>query len=136
MSRRVARVADALQAALAGLVQRELKDPRVGMVTITRVDVSPDLRNARVYFSRFGDDADRQRSLEGLRSAAGFIRTQVARRLRLRVVPEIRFEIDENIEHAAHMARVFEEMELSTGENENGSEILDEGETVDGEEEQ
>ncbi len=119
MSRRVARVADALQASIAELVQREIKDPRVGMVTITRVDVSPDLRNARVYFSRFGTDEDRQRSLQGLRSAAGFIRSQVARRLHLRVAPEIRFEVDENIEYAARMSRVLDAME-TPGDKDEG----------------
>lgn len=103
MSRRVERVAEALQEAVAELVQREIKDPRVGMVTITRATVSPDLRHARIYFSTLGDAGQRQRSLEGLRSAAGFLRGQVARRLQLRIAPELRFEIDDNIEYAAEM---------------------------------
>ncbi len=107
MSRRTARVAEALQSTVAELVQREIKDPRVGMVTITRADVSPDLRHATVFFSRLGDDAERQKSLEGLRSAAGFVRTQVARRLQLRVAPDIRFELDDNLEYAAHMYKVI-----------------------------
>lgn len=118
MSRRVARVAEALQESIAELIQREIKDPRVGMVTITRVAVSPDLRHARVYFSRLGGEAERRRSLEGLRSAAGFIRSQVGRRLRLRVAPEIRFEFDENIEYAARMARILDDVAPS-GENES-----------------
>lgn len=109
MSRRVARVAEALQETVAELVQREIKDPRVGMVTITRASVSPDLRNATVFFSRIGDDDQRQKSLAGLRSAAGFIRTQVARRLQLRVAPEIRFELDDNIEYAARMLKLIDE---------------------------
>ncbi len=92
-----------MQEVVAELVQRDLKDPRVGMVTITRASVSPDLRNARVYFSCLGDEVQRQKSLAGLRSAAGFIRSQVARRLQLRVAPEIRFELDENIEYAARI---------------------------------
>ena len=109
MSRRVARVAEALQESVAGLVQRELKDPRVGMVTITRATVSPDLRHATVYFSQLGDDDARQKSLQGLRSAAGFMRSQVARRLQLRVAPELHFEIDENIEYAARMLDLLRE---------------------------
>jgi ribosome-binding factor A len=104
----VARVAEALQETVAEVVQREIKDPRVGMVTITRASVSPDLRNARVYFSLLGDDAARQRSLEGLRSAAGFIRSQVARRLQLRVAPEIRFELDDNIEYAVRITKLID----------------------------
>ncbi len=110
MSRRVARVAEALQETVALLVQRNIKDPRVGMVTITRVSVSPDLRNARVYFSRLGTDEERQRSLEGLQSASGFIRTQVSKHLRLRSSPVIRFELDENIEYADRMVRILEEV--------------------------
>jgi len=118
MSRRVARVAEALQETVAGLVQREIKDPRVGMVTITRVSVSPDLRNARVYFSRLGSKDERERSLEGLRSASGFIRSQVARRLQLRVAPEIRFELDDNPEYAARMADLLGHADVpETGEN-------------------
>lgn len=108
MSRRVARVAEALQEAVAEMVQRDIKDPRVGMVTITRATVSPDLRHARVYFSRFGSDDEVQRSLEGLRSAAGYIRSQVARRLQLRVAPEIRFEVDANIEYAARISELID----------------------------
>lgn len=103
MSHRVERVAEALQEAVAEVVQREIKDPRVGMVTITRARVSPDLRHARVYFSVLGDETQRRKSLDGLRSAAGFLRRQVARRLQLRVAPELRFELDENIEYAAEM---------------------------------
>ncbi len=109
MSRRVARVAEALQEAVAELVQRELKDPRVGMVTITRATVSPDLRQATVFFSRLGDDEVRRKSLEGLRSAAGFMRSQVARRLQLRVAPELHFELDDNIEYAARMSKLLRE---------------------------
>lgn len=107
MSRRTERVAEALQEAVAEVVQRDIKDPRVGMVTITRATVSPDLRHAKVFFSRLGDDAVRRKSLEGLRSAAGFIRSQVARRLQLRVAPEIRFEIDENIEYAVRISELI-----------------------------
>jgi ribosome-binding factor A len=107
MSRRTERVAEALQEAVAEVVQREIKDPRVGMVTITRATVSPDLRHAKVFFSRLGDEAERRKSLEGLVSAAGFIRTQVARRLQLRVAPEIRFEIDDNIEYAVRISELI-----------------------------
>lgn len=109
MNRRVARVAEAIQEAVAELVLREIKDPRIGMVTITHVKLSPDLRHARIYFSRLGERAAREESLAGLRSAAGFLRTQVARRLRLRVAPELVFEIDENPEYAAHIARLLDE---------------------------
>ena len=83
MSRRTDRVADELQALVAELLLREIKDPRIGLVTVTNVKISPDLRHARVYFSTLGDEQKRTQSLRGLISAAGFIRSQVARRLQL-----------------------------------------------------
>lgn len=71
MSRRVARVADSIQHTVAELLLREIKDPRIGMVTITGVTISADLRHARVFFSVLGDDSQRARSLAGLQSAGG-----------------------------------------------------------------
>lgn len=117
MGRRVTRVADAIQQAVAELVLRELKDPRVGMVTITQVKLSPDLRHARVYFSRLGNRAAREESLAGLRSAAGFLRTQVARHLRLRVAPELVFEIDDNPEYAAQISRLLQQTKINGPES-------------------
>ena len=109
MTRRVDRVADALREAIADLVLREIKDPRVGMITLTGVRVSADLRHARVYFSVLGDAARRAQCLEGLRSAAGFIRTQLARRLNLRVVPEVTFEFDPSLEQAERVSRLLKD---------------------------
>jgi ribosome-binding factor A len=109
MTRRTDRVADALQALVAELLLREIKDPRIGLVTITGVKVSPDLRHARVYFSCLGDDAQRAQSLKGLTSAAGFIRSQVARRLNLRVAPEINFEFDNSLEQAERLSRLLKD---------------------------
>lgn len=107
MTRRTDRVAEALQELIAGLLLREIKDPRIGLVTITGVKISPDLRHARVYFSRLGDEAQRAQSLRGLNSAAGFIRSQIARRLSLRVAPQIAFEFDGSLEQAERLARLL-----------------------------
>lgn len=109
MTRRTDRVADAIHEAVADLVLREIKDPRVGMITLTGVRVSADLRHARVYFSVLGDSARRAQCLEGLRSAAGFIRTQLARRLNLRVVPAVTFEFDPSLEQAERVARLLKD---------------------------
>jgi ribosome-binding factor A len=109
MTRRTDRVADALQQLIAGLLLREIKDPRIGLVTITGVKISADLRHARVYFSCLGDDARRAQSLRGLTSAAGFIRSQVARQLNLRVAPEIVFEFDPSLEQAERMSRLLKD---------------------------
>jgi len=108
--RRRERVGDAMRDVIAELLTREIKDPRVGMVTLTAVDVSPDLRHARVYFSSLGDSTERQRCLAGLQSAAGFIKGQLARRLRLRYAPEITFMLDPSLETAERMASLLKQV--------------------------
>jgi ribosome-binding factor A len=107
MTRRTERVAEAIQELVAELLLREIKDPRIGLVTVTGVKVSPDLRHARIYFSCLGDDAGRAQTQRGLTSAAGFVRSQVARRLNLRVAPEIVFEFDASLEQAERVARLL-----------------------------
>ena len=109
MSRRTDRVGEAIQALVADLLVREITDPRIGLVTITAVRVSPDLRHARVYFSCLGDDAQRVRSLRGLRSAAGFVRSQIARQLNLRAAPAVAFEFDPSLERAERLSRLLRE---------------------------
>lgn len=109
MTRRTSRVADEIQSAIAELLLREIKDPRVGMVTLTGVRVSTDLRHAKVFFSVLGDDARRERALAGLKSATGFIRARVARRLQLRAAPEIVFAFDPSLEQVDRVARLLNE---------------------------
>jgi ribosome-binding factor A len=101
--RRPERVAEALRTELADLLLREVKDPRIGMITLTSIRVSDDLRHARVYFSCVGDDAARNRCLSGLRSAAGYMQGQIMRRLNLRHRVEIRFEFDPSLEAAERL---------------------------------
>lgn len=109
MSRRTDRVGEAIQELVAGLLVREIKDPRIGLVTITGVRISPDLRHARIFFSTLGDEEQRTRSLRGLRSAAGFVRGQIARQLNLRVAPEIAFEYDPSLEEAERLSRLLKD---------------------------
>jgi ribosome-binding factor A len=109
-ARRKERVGEAMRDVIAELITREIKDPRVGMVTLTEVDVSPDLRHARVYFSCLGDEAERQRCLAGLQSAGGFIKSQLARRLRLRYAPELTFLLDASLETADRMASLLKQV--------------------------
>lgn len=92
---------------LAELLLREVKDPRVAMVTVCHVDISPDLRQARVHVSCLGDAVRQQAALAGLASAAGFLRGQLSRRLQLRYAPELRFIIDQSFEHAARVAELL-----------------------------
>ncbi|WP_027349600.1 30S ribosome-binding factor RbfA [Halotalea alkalilenta] len=107
---RTDRVAEQLKQELALLVQREVKDPRLGMVTISDAKVSRDLGYADVYFTLLGEnDAARVReNLEILKRASGFLRSQVARRMKLRHVPELRFHYDESVARGDQLSRLIE----------------------------
>ena len=107
MTRRTDRVAEALQELVADLLLREIKDPRIGLITVTGVKVTADLRHARIFFSCLGDEGRRAQALKGLASAAGFVRSQVARKLNLRAAPEIVFEFDPSLETAERVARLL-----------------------------
>jgi ribosome-binding factor A len=102
-ARRPEQVAETERQVEAEAIAREIRDPRVGFVTVTAVQVSGDLSHARVLVSVMGEEADKARALEGLRSAAGFLRTRVTGALSTRTVPELEFEIDRGMEHAARI---------------------------------
>ncbi len=108
--RRADRVSGQLEEEIGRLIQRELKDPRIGFVSITKVVLSRDLRYAKVFFSTYGDEAAKQRSLEGLHSALGFIRGELGRRLTLRYMPELEFRIDESMEYAFHIEEIIHQL--------------------------
>lgn len=90
------------------LIRGEVRDPRVGFVTVTRVDVTSDLSHARIYISAPGEEAERAGAIEGLRRAAGFLRSRVAKVLTTRTVPEIHIEPDRGLEHAARINELLE----------------------------
>jgi ribosome-binding factor A len=93
------------------IIRRDLKDPRIGFVSITGVRMSPDLRSARVRISVLGDETQQKDTLTGLRSAVGLIRHQLGRRLEnLKFSPEIRFELDPSIEYAVHISQRLREI--------------------------
>jgi ribosome-binding factor A len=113
VSRRTHRVADLLRAELAELVQREVHDPRIkqaSLVGFVGIDVSPDLRRAVVQVSTLGSDEERQGIVAALEHARGFLRTELARRLRLRVTPELHFELDRGAEHSQTIADLLESL--------------------------
>lgn len=110
MSRRTERVAETVRLEVAEVIRRDLDDPRVGMATVSAVDVSPDLRHARVFISVLGDEAERQASIEALTHARGFIRRQLSRRLKLRATPELVFELDRGAEHSQRISDLLEEL--------------------------
>jgi ribosome-binding factor A len=103
------RVDEAMRQVLGDALAQELKDPRIGFVTVTDVKTSPDLRHARVYVSVLGTDAEQAATLDGLRSAHGFLQGRVASELRLKRTPELQFELDHTAENAARLERLIEE---------------------------
>ncbi len=112
MTRRQERINDLLQEELSQLLQQELKDPRLGtgLVSITEVTVSPDLRHATVYVSQLGDVAERANVLRALGSAANFLHGRLLQRLALRHVPELHFRFDPTIERAARLTALIHEV--------------------------
>jgi ribosome-binding factor A len=108
-SQRLRRVADQIQKELSGLLRTELKDPRVGMITLTGVEVSPDLAHAKVFFTTLGDAEALARTEAGLKRAAGFLRSELGHRLKLRVTPEVRFIHDPSVEHGARLSKLIDD---------------------------
>jgi ribosome-binding factor A len=107
---RLQRVNHLIREEISLLIQRELKDPRLGFVTITEVDVAKDLRTAKVYVSVLGADSQWESSLQALESARGFIRSWLLPRLRMRTVPHLTFLPDRSMAHAAHIQTVLESL--------------------------
>lgn len=104
------RLAAVIQESVAEGITTAVKDPRVGFVTVTGVIVSPDGTHAVVRISVMGTEEEKRSALEGLESARGFLRTRLARTLSLRTAPDLRFELDRGLEHAAHINRLLSDL--------------------------
>jgi ribosome-binding factor A len=109
MGRRSERLGEAIREEVAQMVALELKDPRIGLVTVTRVEVSQDLGHARVHVGILGGEAERKKTLQALRGASGFVRRELAQRLGIRQVPEVDFRYDKGLEATERVARLLEE---------------------------
>ena len=107
--KRSARVSDQIKEEIAEILMRKIKDPRIGFVTVTDVELADDLRNAKVFVSVIGND--RAATLKGLESASAFIRTELGRRLRLRFIPELLFRYDDSAERGAHIMELLNEVD-------------------------
>jgi ribosome-binding factor A len=106
---RRARIADQIQRELAELIRTEVRDPRVGMVTLTGIEISRDQSHAKVFFTVLGAEAAARDAAEGLGRAAGFLRSQLAHRLSTRSVPELHFHHDESVERGIRLTRLIDE---------------------------
>ena len=113
MSRRQEKVASLILKELSNIIVRKIKDPRVEGVHIVSVDMSPDLRLARVYYSMLGDDHDPEETQKGLDSAKGFIRRELKKHVQLRTVPELAFWFDSAIKHGDEMLRLLSKIRKS-----------------------
>ena len=112
MSQRSDRVGDLLRSELAAIIQHEVRDPRVRLATVSGVTVSRDLSHAEVRVSVLGEDSQREECLTALVRAAGFIRSLLAKRVRLRTVPELHFSLDRGAEHSQHISQILEDLDV------------------------
>ena len=108
--KRAARLNEQLKRELSELIRTQVRDPRVGLVTITGVDVAADLGSARVFVRRAGANDDLNASLEGLTAAAPFLRSELGRILSIRKIPELRFQKDRSLEHAQRIEQILSEV--------------------------
>ena len=109
--RRIDRIEEQLRMELSEIIEREIHDPRIGLVTVTGVKVSPDLRHARIFVTVLGDASQRKKSLEGLRSAASFVRRALGKRLHhLRRIPEVSFDYDEAVEKGIRIEELLDQI--------------------------
>jgi ribosome-binding factor A len=108
--KRSTRVAELLREVISEIITNQLKDPAVGRITITRVKLSDDLKNARVYFSRLGSASQRQSAIEGLKRATGFIRAETARKINLRHVPDLQFFYDDTLDYVENIENLIKKI--------------------------
>lgn len=119
------RVADLVQKELAGLIQRQITDPRLGMITIASADISPDLKNAKVYVTSLGGEANVEELVETLNDMAGHFRYELAQVLSLRVVPKLKFVFDSSIERGSRLSALIDSLHKDSVEDEGSHEVLD-----------
>jgi len=97
---------------ISDMIQHDLKDPRIGFTSITAVDISSDLRHAKIYLSVFGDDEQKKSTIEAFQKAQGFIRTELAKRIKnLRHIPELYFELDDSMDYAEKITNILNKID-------------------------
>ncbi len=111
---RVEKVQELMKQEVSEIVLRELKDPRIGFVTVTEVKCTADLREAKIYVSVMGNDDQVKNTLAGLKSSMGFIRREIGRRIRLRFTPEISLALDKSLDYSAHIQELLLKVEMES----------------------
>jgi len=120
MSIRPERVQEAIRQEISRIIHKEIKDPRLGFITITKVELTKDLRYARVYFSVLGEYKDKALALKGLNSAKSYIKGLLSDRIKLRLMPEVIFHIDDSLEHAKKIYDILEKLKKERGDDGKG----------------
>jgi ribosome-binding factor A len=118
---RMSRVGEEIKKELSVLLQRGLKDPRVGFVTVTDVEVSSDLQLAKVFVSVFGSEEQRKASLAGLQKAKGYLRTEIGKRVKLRHIPDFTFKLDESIDYGSKIESILREISTEEGKQDESN---------------
>ena len=137
-NRRVLKAAQAIREVVSMAILTDLKDPRVADVTVTFVEVSSDMRLAKVHVSVMGDETKQNLCLKGLQNSAGFLQSKVGRRIDTRYTPKIQFALDKGMQHAMMVTRILEEVlpqeraenEDESGEDEDGQEAVQDAQSV------
>lgn len=117
MTMRANRVGEQMKKELSEIISRKLKDPRIGFVTVTDVEVTGDLQQATVYISVLGNDAEKEQTLLGLSKSKGFIRSEIGQRIRLRKTPELSFEIDSSVAYGNRIDSLLRDIKEPNDEN-------------------
>jgi ribosome-binding factor A len=113
---RISRVGEQIKKELSQLIQQELKDPRIGFVTVTGVEMSGDLQIAKVYISVMGNEEQKQETLAGLEKAKGYLRSEIGHRVSLRHVPELIFSIDQSLDYSENIERLLRDVHARENE--------------------
>ncbi len=118
MKQRTNRVGEQIKKELSDIIGRKLKDPRVGFVTVTGVDVTGDLQQAKIFITTLGDEASRKNTLIGLEKATAFLRAELGKRIQLRMTPELIFEFDSSVEYGSHIEKLLTQIHNEDPEQE------------------
>jgi ribosome-binding factor A len=111
------RIGEAIHQEISALLIKGLKDPRVGFVTITAVEVTPDMHLARVYFTTMGDEAKRRETEKGLKSSVPYLRRELGRRLRMRYVPDLLFQYDNSLDYGNRIESLLRDLHTESGDD-------------------
>lgn len=120
MGIRPEKVREALRREISLIIQKEIKDPRLGFTTITRVEVSKDLKNANVYYSVLGDEREAKNTMHALASAEGYIKRLIGDRLKMKFVPDIKFRVDKSMEHTRRVFEILDKIKKEGRKDEHG----------------